>query len=62
MTDEEIVKTYINNNDLIRDDCKDRFYEIVKKQAEKRNISLYESLVLGYLTFIAFSIKKEVMK
>lgn len=62
MKDEEIIKSYINKNDLIRDDCKDRFYEIVKKQAEKRNISLYESLALGYLTFIAFSLKKEVMK
>lgn len=60
MTDEEIIKHYINKNDLIKDDCKDEFYEIVKKQAEKRNISLYESLAL--VTFIAFSIKKEVVK
>lgn len=31
MTDEEIIKHYINKNDLIKDDCKDEFYKKNKR-------------------------------
>lgn len=64
MTDEEIVKSYINKNDAIKD--KDEFYKIIKWHSEKNNISLYESLSDAYFTCFVLSLirnmKGEIMK
>lgn len=59
MTDEEIVKSYINKNDVIKD--KDEFYRIIKWHSEKNNISLYESLAHAYLSIVCSAIKKNIM-
>lgn len=64
MTDEEIVKSYIDKNHAIKD--KDEFYSIIKVHSVKNNISLYESLADAYFICFALSIinnmKSENMK
>lgn len=62
MTDEEIVKHYINKNDLIKDDCKDEFYKKIKEHSEKNNISLYESASYAFISIIVSALENEAMK
>lgn len=60
MTDEEIIKHYINKNDTIKD--KDEFFRIIKEHSEKNNISLYESAAYACLSIVCSAIEKEAMK
>lgn len=62
MTDEEIVKHYINKNDLIKDDCKDEFYKKIKEHSEKNNISLYESAAYAFMSIVLSALENEDMK
>lgn len=62
MTDEEIVKSYIDKNDLIRDDCKDEFYKNIKEHSEKNNISLYESAAYAFMSIVLSALENEATK
>ena len=62
MTDEEIIKHYINKNDLIKDDCKDEFYKKIKEHSEKNNVSLYESAAFAFISIVVSALEKEDMK
>lgn len=62
MTDEEIIKHYIDKNDLIRDDCKDEFYKKIKEHSEKNNISLYESAAYSFISIVVSALENEDMK
>lgn len=62
MTDEEIIKHYINKNDLIKDDCKDEFYKKIKEHSEKNNISLYESVAYAFISIVVSALENEDMK
>ena len=60
MTDEEIIKHYINKNDTIKD--KDEFFRIIKEHSEKNNISLYESAAFAFISIVVSALEKETMK
>lgn len=62
MTDEEIIKHYINENDLIKDDCKDEFYKKIKEHSEKNNLSLYESAAYAFMSIVLSALENEDMK